>query len=270
MGEVGSVRLKFSQALKARDGSRLLFINGENAVRTASGMLDILEPERRPIEQGPYKPDSGGRLDSISNRVFANGDIRAAVVNVSPLVSQDPLDLTVSEAVFGTRLVVRTGHVHASSDVMSPANLLSHSVAETGDTTVLAASAEEVAVLVAAMFRLRHIKAYLSETTFFVKPSEIVQCTGVCVLDTREAPIINIAVGVQQHPHVHALTVYGDSEVEQVLTMLRILNRNQASGEVSDTADILSILALSSGLEHSVVRQLIDSVNIRTDGLALS
>ncbi|MDO8554304.1 MAG: hypothetical protein Q7S22_05830 [Candidatus Micrarchaeota archaeon] len=274
MGPLQSVTLSFKPAEKPKSGSRFFLLHGERGAKFANGVLESLKPEETSLENGLYQSDTSGIMGKLGSLVVRRKskvfgvDAETTLLNSSLLTSQLQTDQDVSEIVFGLRFSLNRTHVHTSDTPMTPANLLLHSVDETGKTKVVTAAPEELAILIAALFRMNEVSAYVSETRFLTGESDNPQvgtCAGVCMFGLSEAPFINLAMGVEEHPPIASFTIYSDSATSDLLTVMKLLNLlRKSGGSLSNPSEIITFLGLTGTLDHSLVNRLLEKLSIKT------
>lgn len=258
MDQIASVRVGFRQPLQPKTNSPILVLRGAEARNVANGILAIVREHEIPLDKGPYKPDATSVVDQFAH-FFHSSDpkdigLKVGLVNSVARGKKVPRVLPYDVA-------LDERHIHSADEAMSPDNFVAHSLKETGNK-LIASEPEELAVLLTAILRMNQLKAYLSETTR-TEDDKLVSCAGVCILETSEAPVINIAVGVERHPPTRTLTVYGDPEVEEILMALRILNKGKSdAGFIDDPAIIAQILQLKGALEHSILETLLQRTRL--------
>ncbi|MBS3067449.1 hypothetical protein J4450_02000 [Candidatus Micrarchaeota archaeon] len=272
MMEIGSVRIRFKEPLKpAIARSPIVALKGLAAEGIAEGILRTLEARDKPISEGPYAFGTSGRLEELARVLVPGKDLDDAVTKVSLFTAPRPGDRRLVRSLFGLEAEIDGRHVHQTDEVMTPATLVAHSEQETGSDRLVASEPEDMAILLTALFRSRGLRSYLSETTRVEDDHTVAKSAGVCVLGSSEAPIIDIAVGVRTHPETVALTVYGDEEVGQILTALQILNQGKRTdGAITDPMLVFQVLELSTGLEHSIIRRLLQETDVSTRRLPMA
>jgi hypothetical protein len=117
----------------------------------------------------------------------------------------------------GTKFEFSHGHTHSTNELMSPDVLLAHSGAEGGGRMVQIAVMEELRVLAVTLLRELGYPSYLSA----IQAADGTTVSGLLVMgqDSAQSFIIN-----GNHPTVSQLTVFDDSEVVDILRLLRARN----------------------------------------------
>ena len=249
---VSSMKITFARPIFPKPGSPAVAIRGLEARGLAEAILKIVEQGKKPSGSGPYSPDERGVVARFAE--FSTG--RSALETggmASLLIRTKDQRPDLPDGAIPFDVDINPCHIHRSSDPMTASTFVLHSLTESNDRLV-ASEPEELAVLLTAILRQRQLKAFLSETTTTIGET-VSSYAGVCVLLSNDAPLINFAVGVTTHPIAETLAVFGDDEVDRVLSALALLNAAKANdGTVEDTRIISAILGLNN---HSLVERLL-------------
>lgn len=178
-------------------------------IRLCEPLLDkTLSEARMPIHSGPYRKsrDVENLLDDITFRIRPkSGDDALLMVSLGLAIPGR-----------GTKFEPSPLHIHSSPMTMSPDVLLAHSADE--DKRIVKISAmDELSVLAVALLRELGEKSYLSS----IQSAEGGSYSGLAVLDDETVKSFIIS---GSHPSVSKLTIFEDSEVADLLRLLRAHN----------------------------------------------